>query len=214
MVCLSIISLQHLVHKFYQLISIERIRTWVWSSRFFTQAWWSNVSLLEWESPSWRRRTRFSTSRSIWPPLLSKIWRYDNPAKQTLAAIVILLIGLEPPSLANLDKTILFWVLFRWETTQLMIYALKLLFYIFIFHLCCAGDWLFLLRPGCWRLLCRSRPAVPSLSCLSPGVDVCFVIFLFNACLYNVHCTLYKIVTSQSHNMADGWDGNQRNHTK
>ena len=174
MVCLSVV----LVHKFCQLISIEHIRTWVWSSRFFTQACWSSVSLLEWESLSWRRRTRFSTSRSIWPPLLSKIWRYDNPAKQTRAAIVILLIGSGPRSLGNLDKTIRFWVLFRWETTQLMMYALDLQSYILLFHLCCAGDWLFLLWPGCWRLLCRSRPAVPSLSCLSPGL-ICHISFQY-----------------------------------
>ena len=160
------------------LISIERIRTWVWFSRPITQAWWSSVSLLEWESPSWRRRTRFSTSRSIWSPLLPKIWRYDNPAKQTRAAIVIPLIGSEPRSLANLDKTILFWVLFRWEKTQLMMYALNLQSYIFVFHLCCAGDWLFLLWPGCGRLLCRSRPAVPSLSCLSPGL-FCHISFQY-----------------------------------
>ena len=185
MVCLSVV----LVHKFCQLISIEHIRTWVWSSRFFTQACWSSsVSLLEWESPSWRRRTRFSTSRSIWSPLLSKIWRYDNPAKQTRAVIVILLIGSGPRSLANLDKTIRFWVLFRWETTQLMIHALNLQCYIFIFHLCCAGDWLFLLWPGCWWLLCRSRPAVPSLSCLSPGL-ICHISFQYMLVL----CTLYIV---------------------
>ena len=185
MVCLSVVSHQHLIHKFYHLISIEHIRTWVWFSRFSTQAWWSSVSLLEWESPSWRRRTRFSTSRSIWLPLLSKIWRYDNPAKQTRAAIVILLIGSGPRFLANLDKTIRFSVLFRLETTQLMIYALNLQSYIFIFHLCCAGDWLFLLWPSCWRLLCRSRPAVPSLSCLSPGL-LCLISFQYIL----VWCTL------------------------